>query len=79
MRAKLARPDSSKQISLIGTVFISGSNAAIRESPAINAKLVEWAVFGSTVESIAQEGKLGHIRSAGQNISDWMDKNYLSF
>lgn len=72
-------PDAPKAMTLMGTAFISGSNAAIRERPAINAKIVERAVFGSNVELIAQEGKWVQVRSTGQNISGWIEKVYLSF
>lgn len=77
--AKDARPDNSKPISLIGTAFISGSNAAIRERPALNAKILERAVFGSNVELIAQEGKWVQVRSTGQDVTGWVEKIYLSF
>ena len=71
--------ESHKSISLNGTAFISGSNAAIRERPAINGKIIERAVFGSNVELITQEGKWVQVRSPGQNISGWIEKAYLSF
>ena len=70
-------PSRPQQVS--GTAFVSGSNAAIRERPAINAKIIERAVFGSNVELITQEGKWVQVRSTGQNISGWIEKAYLSF
>ena len=71
--------ESHKSLALNGTAFISGSNAAIRERPAINGKIIERAVFGSNVELITQEGKWVQVRSPGQNISGWIEKAYLSF
>ncbi len=76
---KDARPDKAKEISLIGTAFISGSNAAIREKPALNSKIIERAVFGSNVELIAQEGKWVQVRSTGQDVTGWVEKIYLSY
>ncbi len=69
----------SRSLALTGTAFVSGSNAAIRERPAINGKIIERAVFGSNVELIAQEGKWVQVRSTGQNISGWIEKAYLSY
>ena len=71
--------ETHKSLALNGTAFISGSNAAIRERPAINGKIIERAVFGSNVELITQEGKWAQVRSPGQNISGWIEKAYLSF
>ncbi len=68
-----------KSIELTGSAFVSGSNAAIRDKPAINAKIVERAVFGSNVELLSQEGKWVQVRSTGQNVSGWIEKAYLSF
>lgn len=68
-----------KSIELTGSAFVSGSNAAIRDRPAINAKIVERAVFGSNVELLSQEGKWVQVRSTGQNVSGWIEKAYLSF
>lgn len=68
-----------KSIELTGSAFVSGSNAAIRERPAINAKILERAVFGSNVELLSQDGKWVQVRSTGQNISGWIEKAYLSF
>ena len=68
-----------KSIQLTGTAFVSGSNAAIREKPAINAKVIERAVFGSNIELLSKDGKWVQVRSTGQNISGWIEKAYLSF
>ena len=62
-----------------GSAFVSGSNAAIRERPAINAKILERAVFGSNVELLSQDGKWVQVRSTGQNASGWIERAYLSF
>ena len=70
---------SHKSLALNGTAFISGGNAAFRERPAINGKIIERAVFRTNVELITQEGKWVQVRSPGQNISGWIEKAYLSF
>jgi hypothetical protein len=77
--ARHTASSAHKSIELTGSAFVSGSNAAIRERPAINAKIVERAVFGSNVELLSQEGKWVQVRSTGQNVSGWIEKAYLSF
>jgi outer membrane murein-binding lipoprotein Lpp len=72
-------PNAQKSIDISGSAFVSGSNAAIRERPAINAKILERAVFGSNVELLSQEGKWVQVRSTGQNVSGWIERAYLSF
>jgi hypothetical protein len=72
-------PITQKSIDVSGSAFVSGSNAAIRERPAINAKIIERAVFGSNVELLSQEGKWVQVRSTGQNLSGWIERAYLSF
>ena len=72
-------PNVQKSVDMSGSAFVSGSNAAIRERPAINAKILERAVFGSNVELLSQEGKWVQVRSTGQNVSGWIERAYLSF
>ena len=72
-------PNAQKSVDMYGSAFVSGSHAAIREKPAINAKIIERAVFGSKVELLSQDGKWVQVRSTGQNVSGWIERAYLSF
>jgi len=62
-----------------GIALISRVNAAIREAPRLNAKILDRAVFGSSVDVIGQEHDWAQVRAPAQNVSGWIEKSALNF
>ncbi|MCC3246474.1 SH3 domain-containing protein [Methylocystis sp. WRRC1] len=59
--------------------LVSGNNAAIREAPRANAKILDRAVFGSSVDVIGEDGRWAQVHAVGQNVSGWIEKGSLNF
>lgn len=61
------------------TAFVSDNNVIIRESPKLSSKILGRAIFGTSIEALAFDGKWVQIHSSAQNLSGWTEKTRLNF
>lgn len=61
------------------TAFVSGNNVLIRENSTLSAKVLGKAIFGTSVDITASDGKWIQINSPVQNLSGWTERASLNF
>jgi len=61
------------------TAFVSGNNVLIRENPKLNSRVLGKAIFGTSVDVTASDGKWIQIKSPAQNLSGWTERASLNF
>ncbi len=59
--------------------MISGNEVAIRDAPRPNAKILDKAVFGSSVDVVGEDGKWAQVHAAAQKVSGWVEKASLNY
>jgi hypothetical protein len=78
-QTKKSRNDASQRLPDGMTALISDNGVLVRESPKLNAKVLDRAIFGTSVDVVELDGKWVKIHSSAQNLDGWTEKSRLNF